>query len=66
MNLLVFADSFLMVFLGVGFKGNQGIGFGFAFGLAGGIAAVLMFNVAVVALITLSSRDKAPKQKAKV
>jgi hypothetical protein len=58
MNGLVFADSFILIFIGVGMKGDQGIVFGALYGLLGGICAALMFNVAVASLIMLSSRDK--------
>ena len=65
MNILVFADSFILIFIVVGMKWQQGIGFGTIYGLLGGITAALMFNVAVAALIMLSSRDKRPQAKAK-
>jgi hypothetical protein len=65
MNGLVFADSFLLIFIGVGMKGNQGIVFGVIYGLLGGITAALMFNIAVVLLIMLSSRDKRSPAKPK-
>jgi len=58
MNGLVFADSFLLIFVGVGVKGDQGMAFGALYGLLGGITAALMFDVAVMAMITLSTRDK--------
>lgn len=64
MNGLVFTDSFILIFLGVGFKGDQGIAFGAGYGLIGGIAAILMFNAVVVALISMSTRDKATQAKA--
>jgi hypothetical protein len=65
MNGLVFADSFLLIFVGVGMNGDQGIAFGVIYGLLGGITAALMFNVAVIALIMMSSRDKRPQAKVK-
>jgi hypothetical protein len=65
MNGLVFADSFILIFIGVGMQGNQGIAFGLIYGLIGGITAALMFNVAVVALIMMSSRDQRPQDRAK-
>jgi hypothetical protein len=65
MNGLVFADSFLLIFVGVGMNGNQGIAFGVLYGLAGGITAAMMFNVAVIALIVMSSRDKRPPASVK-
>ena len=58
MNILVFVDSFLLILVGVGFKGNQGIAFGAIYGLIGGVTAMLMFNIAVVALIVMSVRNK--------
>ncbi len=65
MNILVFADSFLLIFVGVGMNGNQGIAFGVIYGILGGITAAMMFNVAVIALIMMSSRDKRPKAPVK-
>jgi hypothetical protein len=65
MNGLVFIDSFLLIFVGVGMKGDQGIMFGVIYGLLGGISAALMFNVAVASLILLLSRDKRSQAKAK-
>ncbi|MGA9140963.1 MAG: hypothetical protein WBZ29_12110 [Methanocella sp.] len=61
MNCLVFVDSFLLITLGVGIKGNQGLGFGVLYGLLGGISAILAFNIVVVAMIKASSR---PQSKA--
>jgi hypothetical protein len=61
MNILVFVDSFLMIFVGVGMKGGQGMVFGLVYGLLGGFTAALMFDVALIALITMSSRDNRPK-----
>jgi hypothetical protein len=58
MNIMVFADSFLMIFIGVGMMGSGGIPFGIIYGLIGGITAAAMFDVAVIALIMLSTRDK--------
>jgi hypothetical protein len=57
MNSLVFVDSFILIFLGVGIKGNQGLGFGMFYGLLGGITAILAFNMVVVALITTNTRS---------
>lgn len=65
MNILVFADSFLLIFVGVGMKGGQGIVFGVIYGLLGGITAALMFDVVVIALIMMSTRDKRPQAKVK-
>lgn len=65
MNILVFADSFLLIFVGVGMKGNQGMAFGVIYGLLGGITAALMFDVAVMALIMMSTRDKHSPAKVK-
>jgi hypothetical protein len=65
MNGLVFTDSFILIFIGVGMKGDQGIAFGTVYGLIGGLAAILMFNVAIVALIMLSSRNKRSQTKVK-
>ena len=65
MNALVFCDSFLLIFIGVGFRGGQGITFGFIYGLVGGLVAMLMFDVAVVAMIVLSTRDRRPQAKAR-
>lgn len=65
MNALVFCDSFLLIFIGVGFRGDQGITFGFIYGLIGGFVAMLMFDVAVVAMIVLSTRDRRPPAKAR-
>ncbi|HEY3273343.1 MAG TPA: hypothetical protein VGJ92_06250 [Methanocella sp.] len=65
MNILVFADSFLLIFVGVGMKGSQGMAFGLIYGLLGGMVAAMMFDVAVMALITMSSRDKRPKANVK-
>ena len=58
MNGLVFADSFILIFLGVGFQGDQGLAFGALYGLLGGITAVLAFNVVVLAMIMLSTRTQ--------
>lgn len=58
MNGLVFVDSFILIFLGVGFQGDQGIGFGAIYGLLGGITAVLAFNVVVVAMILMNTRHQ--------
>jgi hypothetical protein len=58
MNGLVFADSFILIFLGVGFQGDQGLGFGAIYGLLGGITAVLAFNMVVVAMIMMSTRTR--------
>ena len=60
MNVLVFVDSFLLIFVGVGVKGDQGMTFGLIYGLLGGITAALMFDAAVMAMITMSTRDKRP------
>jgi hypothetical protein len=65
MNILVFADSFLLIFVGVGMKGDQGIVFGLIYGLLGGITAALMFDVAVMAMIAMSSRNKRTQANAK-
>ncbi len=65
MNALVFCDSFLLIFIGVGFKGDQGLVFGFIYGLIGGVVAMLMFDVAVVAMITMSARDRRPPARVK-
>jgi hypothetical protein len=65
MNILVFADSFILILIGVGMKGNQGMAFGLIYSLLGGIAAALMFNMCVISLIILSSRDKRSQAKAK-
>jgi hypothetical protein len=65
MNILVFADSFLLIFVGVGMKGDQGMAFGVIYGLLGGITAALMFDIAVVAPIMMSTRDKHPQAKVK-
>jgi predicted tellurium resistance membrane protein TerC len=65
MNILVFADSFLLIFVGVGMNGSQGIAFGVIYGILGGITAAMMFNVAVIALIMMSSREKRPQASAK-
>jgi hypothetical protein len=65
MNILVFADSFLLIFVGVGMKGDQGMIFGLIYGLLGGITAALMFDVAVMAMITMATRDKRSPAKVK-
>jgi hypothetical protein len=65
MNILVFADSFLLIFVGVGMKGDQGIVFGLIYGLLGGITAAMMFDVAVMAMIAMSSRNKRAQAKVK-
>lgn len=65
MNVLVFADSFLLIFVGVGVKGDQGMAFGLIYGLLGGITAALMFDAAVMAMITMSTRDKRPPARVK-
>ncbi len=63
MNVLVFADSFLLIFVGVGVKGDQGIAFGMIYGLIGGLAAIMMFDAAIVALIMLTSKDTRPESE---
>jgi hypothetical protein len=63
MNILVFADSFILILIGVGMKGSQGIAFGVIYGLIGGIIAALMFDAAVMMLIMLSTRDKRSQAK---
>jgi hypothetical protein len=65
MNILVFADSFLLIFVGVGMKGNQGMAFGLIYGLLGGTTAAAMFDVAVMAMIAISLRDKRSQAKVK-
>jgi len=58
MNGLVFADSFILILLGVGFQGDQGLAFGVIYGLVGGITAVLAFNTVVIAMIMMSTRTR--------
>ena len=60
MNVLVFADSFLLIFVGVGVRGDQGMAFGLLYGILGGITAALMFDAAVMAMITMSLKEKRP------
>lgn len=66
MNGLVFADSFILIFIGMGVKGGQDIGFSAVYGMLGGLIAALMFNVVVLALIMLSSRKKRSQAKARI
>lgn len=56
MNALVFLDTFILVLIGVGLKGDMGLIFGAGYGILGGLAATLMFNVLVAAVITMKSR----------
>lgn len=58
MNALVFVDTFALIFLGIAVKGEMGFLFGAGYGLAGGIASLLMFNMIVLAFILLKSRPK--------
>ena len=60
MNILVFVDTFLLIFLGVGVKGDMGFVFGVGYGLVGGVASLLMFNAIVLAFIVLKSRRAIP------
>jgi hypothetical protein len=56
MNALVFIDTFILIFIGVGLKGDQGLIFGMGYGIIGGLAAALMFNVMVFAVIAMKSK----------
>jgi len=56
LNLLVFLDSFILIFVGVGVKGSSGMVFGFGYGLVGGITAILAFNMIVISLIAFTAR----------
>ena len=56
MNALVFLDTFILIFIGVGLKGDMGFIFGAGYGILGGLAAALMFNVLILAVITMKSR----------
>jgi hypothetical protein len=56
MNALVFVDSFILIFVGVGIKGESGIAFGAGYGIAGGVTAILAFNMIVASLISFASR----------
>jgi hypothetical protein len=56
MNALVFIDTFILIFIGVGLKGSQGMVFGMGYGILGGLAATLMFNVMVFAVIAMKSK----------
>jgi hypothetical protein len=58
MNILVFADSFILISVGVGLQGNQGLAFGVIYGLLGGITAVLAFNMVVITMIMTSTRTQ--------
>jgi hypothetical protein len=58
MNILVFVDSFILISIGVGLQGNQGLAFGAVYGLLGGITAVLAFNMVVVAMIIMNTRTQ--------
>ena len=55
MNVLVFLDTFILIAIRVGFMGDSGIAIGVGYGLAGGIAAILMFNVLVFAVINFTT-----------
>lgn len=56
MNALVFLDTFILIFIGVGLNGGMGFIFGAGYGILGGLAATLMFDILVVAVMTLKSR----------
>lgn len=56
MNALVFIDTFILIFIGVGLKGEQGMIFGMGYGIIGGLAATLMFNVMIFAVIAMKSK----------
>ncbi|WP_158308919.1 hypothetical protein [Methanocella arvoryzae] len=56
MNALVFLDTFILITIGVGVKGEMGLVFGMGYGILGGLAAALMFNVLILALVTMKSR----------
>ena len=56
MNALVFIDTLILIFIGVGVNGTMGIIFGTGYGVLGGLAAALMFNVMVFAVILLKSK----------
>jgi len=58
MNALVFIDTFFLIFIGVGFKGDMGMVFGIIYGLIGGIVSILMFNVMIFAFIMMKSRSR--------
>jgi len=58
MNALVFIDTFVLILIGVGFKGDMGIAFGIIYGLVGGIASILMFNVMIFSFIMMKSRPR--------
>lgn len=51
LSLLVFFDSFILVFIGVGVKAGMGIMYGTACGIAGGLVAMVVFNVISAALV---------------
>lgn len=56
MNILVFLDTFILIFIGVGLKGESGMAFGAGYGLIGGVSSIFAFNAIVIALITFTSR----------
>jgi len=58
MNAFVFIDTFVLILIGVGFKGDMGIAFGIIYGLVGGIASILMFNVMIFSFIMMKSRPR--------
>lgn len=58
MNALVFVDTFILILIGVGIKGSMGFIFGVGYGIIGGLAATLMFNVMILAVITLNSKKR--------
>jgi hypothetical protein len=45
MSFLVFIDSFILLFLGIGIKNSQGITDGLIFGVIGGFFALFIFNI---------------------
>ncbi|MCD1294121.1 hypothetical protein CUJ83_03820 [Methanocella sp. CWC-04] len=58
MSFLVFFDSFILLFVGLGIKGGAGIELGLIYGILGGLVAMIAFNL-ISALFIAALTNKA-------
>ena len=65
MNVLVFIDSFILVFVGVCVKGGQSIIFGALYGAISGAVALLLFDAAIVLMLTFVLNGAAQRSRQK-
>lgn len=56
LSLLVFLDSFLLIFVGMGVKGGTDLLFSAIYGFLGGVVAMAAFNVMAIIVIAWGSK----------